>query len=117
VHGDFGSHNFAFDEATGMPVGLFDFHDAGRAPRAVDLKLCPSYGEEALSIALEHYGVSVPLADVRLAHAVSALAYLAWRAEDPDAHDRGSGRDRAAAIAWANEAVQGTATAKATDQS
>jgi hypothetical protein len=109
VHGDFGSHNFAFDDASGMPVGVFDFHEAGRAPRAHDLKLLPSYGDDAFAIALDRYAARAKTTlderDVRIAHAITALAYLAWRAEDPDAHDRGSGRDRAAAIAWANAAV------------
>jgi hypothetical protein len=105
LHADFGSHNFAFDETTGMPVGVFDFHDGGRGPRFVDLKLVPSYGEDALAMALERYGGRASLADVRLAHAVTSLAYLAWRGEDPEAHDRGCGRDRAGAIAWVTTAI------------
>lgn len=110
LHGDFGAHNLAFDEETGLPLGVFDFHDAGRGPRAVDLKLLPSYGDDALGIAMTRYeeksGVALPVAEIRLAHAVTALAYLAWRADDAEAHDRGSGRDRSAAVAWAIDAVK-----------
>jgi len=51
VHGDFGSHNFAFDERASMPNGVFDFHDMGRAPRWVDLKVLPSYGADATATA------------------------------------------------------------------
>ncbi len=109
LHGDFGSHNLSFDAASGMPVGVFDFHDMTRGPAFVDLKLLPSYGRDATAAALDayHEAAAPPIhpADVALAHAACALDYLAWRAEDPDAHDRKSGRDRARAIAWAMRAT------------
>jgi hypothetical protein len=114
LHGDFGSHNFAFDSNTGKPTGVFDFHDGGRGPRVVDLALLPSYGEEITLHALAAYGADAPpLDDVRLAHAVKSIAYLAWRAEDPDAHDLRSGRDRSAAVAWAEKSVGAVAGASA----
>lgn len=80
VHGDFASYNFAFDAKSGMPTGLFDFHDGGRGPRVLDLALLPSYGDAVLERALAAYGRDAPaLADVRLAHAVNAIAYLPFR--------------------------------------
>jgi aminoglycoside phosphotransferase (APT) family kinase protein len=80
VHGDFASHNFAFDAKTGMPTGLFDFHDGGRGPRSIDFALLPSYGEDVFARALEAYGPGAPpTEEIRIAHAVSAIAYLATR--------------------------------------
>jgi hypothetical protein len=40
-----------------------------------------------------------------LYHALTALAYLAWRVDDPEAHDRLSGRDKAGAYRWVRQAV------------
>jgi len=101
VHGDFASHNFAFDGASGMPRGVFDFHGGGRGQRVIDFAYLPSFGEDATARALGAYGPNAPsLSDVRLAHAVVALSFLGWRAVDPDAHDRTSGRDRAGAVSW-----------------
>jgi aminoglycoside phosphotransferase (APT) family kinase protein len=107
VHGDFASHNFAFDAKSGMPCGVFDFHGGGRGPRVIDFAYLPSYGADATRSALAAYGSNAPsLADVRLAHAVVALSFLGWRAIDADAHDRTSGRDRAAAVSWAHAALE-----------
>lgn len=77
VHGDFGSHNFAFDEKSGMPVGVFDFHESGRGPRVVDFARLPAYGEDVLARAVAAYGREAPSEeDIRLAHAVSEIAHL-----------------------------------------
>ena len=63
-----------------------------RAPRWFDCRYFPSYG------AIDEH-------DIRLAHAAAALEALAWRALDPEAHDRKSGRDREGAIAWVRTAI------------
>jgi aminoglycoside phosphotransferase (APT) family kinase protein len=95
VHGDFASHNFAFDPKTGLPTGLFDFHDGGRGPRVLDFALLPSYGEEVLARAVAAYGAhgepAPPMDEMRLAHAVSAIAYLSTR--------------KSSAIEWVKSAV------------
>jgi aminoglycoside phosphotransferase (APT) family kinase protein len=112
LHGDFGSHNFTFDLDTAIPTGVFDFHDLARGPRAADFKLVPSYGSTSASLAVDRYlassspSVELSLEDVGLAHAAAALDYLAWRAEDPEAHDAKSGRDRERAVAWVARAVE-----------
>jgi Ser/Thr protein kinase RdoA (MazF antagonist) len=96
VHGDFASHNFAFDASSGMPTGLFDFHDGGRGPRVLDFALLPSYGDAVLERALAAYaayGADAPsLDDVRLAHAVSAIGYLSFR-------------EKSSAVAWVKTAL------------
>jgi aminoglycoside phosphotransferase (APT) family kinase protein len=93
LHGDFASHNFAFDATSGMPTGLFDFHDGGRGPRVLDFALLPSYGDAVLERALAVYGPAAPpLEDVRLAHAVSAMSYLPFR-------------ERSSAVAWVKSAL------------
>jgi aminoglycoside phosphotransferase (APT) family kinase protein len=93
VHGDFASHNFAFEATTGMPVGVFDFHDGGRGPRVLDFALLPSYGDAVVDRALARYGPGAPsLEDVRLAHAVSAISYLPFR-------------EKSSAVAWVKSAV------------
>lgn len=80
VHGDFGSHNFAFDAESGMPTGIFDFHDGGRGPRVLDFALWPSYGDAFLERAVRAYGDEAPSRDdIRLAHAVSTISYLPFR--------------------------------------
>ena len=107
VHGDFASHNFAFDPKSGMPTGVFDFHGGGRGARVIDFAYLPSYGDDALMRARAAYGEHAPsVEDVRLAHAVVALSFLGWRAVDPDAHDRTSGRDRNGAVSWAHAALE-----------
>lgn len=107
VHGDFASHNFAFDPKSGMPTGVFDFHGGGRGPRMIDFAYLPSYGDDATRRALVAYGDHAPaIEDVRLAHAVVALSFLGWRAVDPDAHDAASGRDRNGAVSWAHAALE-----------
>jgi aminoglycoside phosphotransferase (APT) family kinase protein len=93
VHGDFASHNFAFDAKSGMPTGLFDFHDGGRGPRVLDFALLPSYGEAVVEQAVAAYGAHAPsIADIRLAHAVSAIGYLSFR-------------EKSSAVAWVKTAV------------
>jgi hypothetical protein len=42
---------------------------------------------------------------IALYHALTALAYLAWRVDDPEAHDRLSGRDKGGAYRWVQQAV------------
>lgn len=107
VHGDFASHNFAFDAKSGMPTGVFDFHGGGRGARVIDFAYLPSYGDDATKRALAAYGDHAPsIHDVRLAHAVVALSFLGWRAIDPDAHDAASGRDRNGAVSWAHAALE-----------
>lgn len=81
VHGDVDLHNFGWDPATGLPISLFDFHEAGRGPRVLDFAAMPEWGPRALERVLERYAVSsgdagVTLADVQLAHAVRAIAGL-----------------------------------------
>lgn len=106
VHGDFAGHNFAFDRESGMPTGVFDFHGGGRGSRVIDFAYLPSYGDDATRKALDAYGPQAPsLVDVRLAHVIVAISFLGWRAVDPDAHDRTSGRDRAGAVSWAVAAL------------
>lgn len=80
VHGDFASHNFAFDSETGLPTGVFDFYDGGRGPRALDFALLPSYGHGVVERAREAYGPDAPaIEEIRLVHAVSAIAYLSTK--------------------------------------
>lgn len=99
LHADFGLHNLTFDAATGTPLGVFDFHDAARGPRAFDLKLLPSYGEAFLNAVLERYaarGPAIDDGDIHLVHAATALSSLATRGGPPNAEAR----------AWARGAVR-----------
>jgi aminoglycoside phosphotransferase (APT) family kinase protein len=103
LHGDFGAHNLAFDPATGMPIGVFDFHDVGRGAAEHDLKLLPLLGETFLARAVDRYAARarpLDLGDVRLVHAATALSSLA------------EGGDAPSAVRWAREAVR-AATAQA----
>lgn len=84
LHGDVDLHNVAFDPATGLPLSLFDFHEAGRGPRALDFAAVPTWGPRVLDDVLTRYPrePGVARADVRLAHAARAIAGLS-----PDASD------------------------------
>ena len=52
-----------------------------------------------------HTGLIPDTQRLTLYHALTALAYLAWRVDDPEAHDRLSGRDKAGAYRWVQQAV------------
>jgi len=52
-----------------------------------------------------HTGLIPDTQRLTLYHALTALAYLAWRVDDPEAHDRLSGRDKAGAYRWVRQAV------------
>lgn len=109
VHDDLGSHNLVFEPRSKRLVGVFDFAGAGWRDRHLDFKFLPSYGDALLETALTEYearaGVRPSRARVRTYHAATAIAYLAWRVDDPVAHDRDSGRDFAGAVTWIEEAV------------
>jgi hypothetical protein len=109
VHGDFGTHNFVFSDDGERLCGVFDVDAAGVGDRHLDLKYLPSYGRTFMARALASYGrvsgASPSVEAIFLHHAAAALGYLAWRVDDPYAHDHGSGRDFAGAVAWAERAV------------
>jgi aminoglycoside phosphotransferase (APT) family kinase protein len=109
AHGDFGSHNFVFDPVSHEVTGVFDFENACFADRHLDLQYWPSYGEPILAMAMAEYearsGARLSVPRVRLYHAITAMAFLAWRAEEPAAHDARSGRNLAQALAWVEQAV------------
>jgi hypothetical protein len=42
---------------------------------------------------------------ITLYHALAALSFLAWLVDDPKAHDRLSGRDKAGGYRWVRQAV------------
>jgi hypothetical protein len=110
LHGDFGGHNFVFDPESAMPIGLLDFLDHGQGSRLYDLKFLPSYEPSVCSRVLSEYSertkIAIDRQELALFHAATAISYLAWRAQDPVAHDGQSGRNREQAIAWATRAVQ-----------
>src|SRR5262252_2065787 len=64
-----------------------------------------------LDLYRDRTGVTIDVSRARLLHFASALSYWAWREADPDAHDRGSGRDRDVALAWVGLALFATRTA------
>src|SRR5262249_31314687 len=109
IHGDFGSHNFAFDPESHRLCGLFDFDGVALADRHLDLKYLPSYGEAIMAKTLAVYrqqtAVEISIERIRLYHAAAAMSFLAWRVDEPQAHDNRSGRTFEQAVAWVREAV------------
>ncbi len=110
VHGDFGSHNFAFDSRTHALAGVFDFEEATLADYHADFRYTPSYGEPILLATIaayeRHGGRPVSLSRVRLHHAMVAMSFLAWAVEDPVVHERGTRRSWAQALTWVEQAVR-----------
>ena len=88
IHGDFGSHNFAFDPESHHLCGLFDFDGVALADRHLDLKYLPSYGEaimaKTLAVYRQQVSVEVAIERIRLYHAAAAMSFLAWRVDEPD---------------------------------
>ncbi|MSP59224.1 MAG: aminoglycoside phosphotransferase family protein [Myxococcales bacterium] len=93
AHGDFGSHNFAFDAATHRLTGVFDFEEFALQDRHSDFKYLLAHGEAVLRDVAAAYearaGVSLSLPRIRLYHAVTALSFVAWRIENPAAPGAG----------------------------
>jgi aminoglycoside phosphotransferase (APT) family kinase protein len=109
VHGDVASQNMAFEPETSEVLGIYDFEDIACVDRHWDFKYLHSYPALFQRAVLEAYqdctGIAPDVQRITLYHALSALSFLAWRVEDPDAHDRLSGRDKASAYRWVREAV------------
>ncbi len=109
VHGDLGSHNVAFEAETSEVLGVYDFDAVACVDRHWDFKYLHSYPAPFRQAVLEAYqgctGIAPDVQRILLYHALTALSYLAWRVEDPDAHDRLSGRDQAGADRWVRQAV------------
>jgi aminoglycoside phosphotransferase (APT) family kinase protein len=108
-HGDLGSHNVAFEPKTSEVLGVYDFDTAACVDRHWDFKYLHSYTPPFRQAVLEayrrHTGIIPDTQRITLYHALTALAYLAWRVDDPEAHDRLSGRDKAGAYRWVRQAV------------
>jgi hypothetical protein len=115
VHNDVAVHNLVFERSTMRAIGVFDFEEAARAGRHRDFKSLPSYGPTITARVLDLYrdrtGVTIDVSRVRLLHFAYALSFWTWRKDDPDAHDRLSGRDRDVALAWVGLALFATRTA------
>jgi hypothetical protein len=109
VHGDLGSQNLAFAPETSEVLGLYDFEDMACVDRHWDFKYVHSYPAAFRRAVLEAYqdgtGLVLDVGRIALYHALAALSFLAWRVEDPEAHDRLSGRDEAGAYRWVRQAI------------
>jgi aminoglycoside phosphotransferase (APT) family kinase protein len=109
VHGDLGSHNVAFEPETSEVLGVYDFDAIACVDRHWDFKYLhsytPSFRQEVLEAYCRHTGIIPDPQRITLYHALTALAYLAWRVDAPEAHDRLSGRDKAGAYRWVRQAV------------
>jgi aminoglycoside phosphotransferase (APT) family kinase protein len=109
VHGDVASQNVAFAPETSEVLGLYDFADVACVDRHWDFKYLPSYPVVFQHGLLNAYqrcaGIAPDVPRITLYHALAALSFLAWRLEDPDAHDRLSGRDQVGANQWVRQAV------------
>jgi aminoglycoside phosphotransferase len=109
VHGDLGSHNVAFEPETSAVLGVYDFDAIACVDRHWDFKYLHSYTSPFRQAVLEayrsHTGIIPDPRRITLYHAITALAYLAWRVDAPEAHDRLSGRDEAGAYRWVRQAV------------
>ena len=109
VHGDLGSHNVAFEPETSEVLGVYDFDTIACVDRHWDFKYLHSYTPPFRQAVLEayrsHTGIIPDTQRITLYHALTALAYLAWCVDDPEAHDRLSGRDKAGAYRWVRQAV------------
>ena len=109
VHGDLGSHNVAFEPETSEVLGVYDFDTVACVDRHWDFKYLHSYTLPFRQAVLEayrrHTGIIPDPQRITLYHALTALAYLAWRVDDPEAHDQLSGRDKAGAYWWVQQAV------------
>jgi aminoglycoside phosphotransferase len=81
THGDIWGGNLAIDPETGGLNGLFDFEDAGRADRHLELMYVHSYGECFARRAFAAYGrvagIEVDAQRTAIYHAISAFAALA----------------------------------------
>jgi Ser/Thr protein kinase RdoA (MazF antagonist) len=109
VHGDLGSQNVAFEPETSEVLGIYDFEDMACVDRHWDLKYLHSYPALFRQAVLKAYqdrtGITPDVERIALYHAIAALSYLAWRVDDPEAHDRLSGRDKAGAYRWVRQAI------------
>jgi aminoglycoside phosphotransferase (APT) family kinase protein len=109
VHGDLGSHNVAFEPETFEVLGVYDFDAIACVDRHWDFKYVHSYPTPFRQAVLGAYqgctGIAPDVPRITLYHALTALSYLAWRVDDPEAHDRLSGRDQAGAYRWVRQAV------------
>ena len=108
LHGDLGSHNLVVD-GDGRIIGLFDFEESCHGDRHHEFRWMPSDGraflERAMGVYCDLTGATVDLRRVRRAHALAALSQLGWGLNDPDEHDRRTGRTLAGTRAWAERAV------------
>jgi aminoglycoside phosphotransferase (APT) family kinase protein len=109
VHGDLASQNVAFAPETSEVLGLYDFADMACVDRHWDFKYIHSYPAVFQYALLDAYqrdtGRTRDVQRITLYHALAALSFLAWRVEDPKAHDRLSGRDKAGAYRWVRQAA------------
>jgi aminoglycoside phosphotransferase (APT) family kinase protein len=109
IHGDIGSHNFAFDPVTLELRGLFDFEGAAWADRHWDFEYLHSYGPAFQSAVLGRYEslirVCVSAWRIAVYHAAAAISFLACRV-DQEPRDRSFGRNLSEDLNWTSEAVE-----------
>ena len=110
AHTDVALHNIAFDPVTDDVAGVFDYEGAAFTDRCHDFKylILDEPREPLLEAALAAYepltGVAVDRGRIRLLHAASAIAFLAYRAgrapEEP-----WCGRTLAEDLSWTSAAL------------